>query len=40
MSAVFADTFFFLAILNPSDPAHPRASDLSRRLRQPRVTTA
>ena len=40
MSAVFADTFFFLAILNPSDPAHARASDLSRRLRQPRVTTA
>ena len=40
MSAVFADTFFFLAILNPSDPAHARSSDLSRRLRQPRITTA
>src|SRR5436309_1404216 len=40
MSAVFADTFFFLAILNPSDPAPASASDLSRRLRQPRVTTA
>ncbi len=37
---VFADTFFFLAILNPSDPAHRRASDLSRRLRVPRITTA
>lgn len=40
MSAVFADTFFFLAVLNPSDPAHDRAADMSRRLRQPRVTTA
>jgi uncharacterized protein len=40
MSAVFADTFFFLAILNPSDPAHRQASDLSRSLRRPRVTTA
>jgi predicted nucleic acid-binding protein len=40
MSAVFADTFFFLAVLNPSDPAHRRTTELSRRLRQPRVTTA
>ena len=40
MSAVFADTFFFLAILNPSDAAHARSSELSRRLRKPQVTTA
>lgn len=40
MRMVFADTFFFLAILNPSDPAHRRASALSRSLHQPRITTA
>ena len=40
MSAVFADTYFFLAILNPSDPAHHRAAEMSRRLRRPRITTA
>jgi len=40
MNAVFADTFFFLAILNPSDPAHAMASELSRGLRRPRITTA
>src|SRR4051794_15792187 len=40
MSAVFADTFFFLAILNPRDPAHHRAEVLSRQLRSIRVTTA
>ena len=40
MSAVFADTFFFLAILNPQDPAHGPAAELSRRLRRPRLTTA
>ena len=34
MSAVFADTFFFLAILNLSDAAHGRSSELSRRLRK------
>lgn len=40
MSGVFADTYFFLAILNPKDPAHTRASEFSRRLRHRRVTTA
>jgi predicted nucleic acid-binding protein len=40
MRMVFADTFFFLAILNPSDPAHRRAIALSRSLQQPRITTA
>ena len=40
MKAVFADTFFFLAILNPSDHAHIAASRLSRSLVCPRITTA
>ena len=40
MSAVFADTFFFLAILNPSDPAHRQASEMSRSLPRRRITTA
>jgi predicted nucleic acid-binding protein len=40
MRTVFADTFFFLAILNPSDSAHKRAAELSRSLHTPRVTTS
>ena len=41
MSApVFADTFFFLAVLNPRDAAHRRAVEMSRSLRRPRMTTA
>ena len=39
MKPVFADTFFFLALLNPSDAAHGQAVALSRSLRQRRVTT-
>ena len=39
MSRVFADTWFFLAILNPSDPNHPRAVAASRPERRHRVTT-
>ena len=40
MSApVFADTFFFLAVLNPRDAAHRRAVEVSRSLRRPRMTT-
>lgn len=39
MKRVFADTWFFLAILNPSDPNHPRALAASRSLRHHRVTT-
>ena len=40
MSApVFADTFFFLAVLNPRDAAHRRAVETSRSLRRPRMTT-
>jgi predicted nucleic acid-binding protein len=39
MRIVFADTFFFLAILNRADPTHERAVALSRQLRSVRVTT-
>ena len=40
MNAVFADTFFYLAMLNPNDAAHQHALDLSRTLAVPTVTTA
>jgi hypothetical protein len=30
MSRVFADSFFFFAILNPHDAAHSRATDFAR----------
>jgi hypothetical protein len=39
MNRVFADTWFFLAILNPSDPNHSQALAASRTVRQHRVTT-
>jgi predicted nucleic acid-binding protein len=39
MKIVFADTFFFLAILNRADPTHERAVALSRQVRSVRVTT-
>ena len=39
MKPVFADTFFFLALLNPSDAAHGQTVALSRSLRRQRVTT-
>ena len=39
MKPVFADTFFFLAILNRADPTHERAVGLSRQIRSVRVTT-
>ena len=39
MRIVFADTFFFLAILNRADPTHERAVALSRQIRSVRVTT-
>jgi uncharacterized protein len=39
MKPVFADTFFFLAVLNPADAAHARATELSRSLPQRRLTT-
>jgi hypothetical protein len=30
MNTVFADTYYFIALLNPKDSAHARASDFSR----------
>ncbi len=30
MNTVFADTYYFIALLNPKDSAHTRASDFSR----------
>lgn len=39
MSRVFADTWFFLAVLNPSDPQHARAIAMSRDELRHRVTT-
>lgn len=39
MNCVFADTWFFLAVLNPSDPQHERALAASRADRRHRVTT-
>lgn len=39
MKAYFADTFYFLALFNPGDLAHRRATELSRDLRRPLVTT-
>jgi predicted nucleic acid-binding protein len=40
MKAVFADSFFFLAMLNTGDAAHQTATTLSRRLSNRRITTA
>jgi len=39
MNAVFADTWFYLAILNRADPEHPRAAAASRSEQRHRVTT-
>jgi hypothetical protein len=39
MKPVFADTFFFFAILNRADPSHQRAAAFGRSNRQLRVTT-
>ena len=40
MNRVFADTFFFIALLNPRDKAHPRAVAFSIPLQGELVTTA
>ena len=39
MKAVFADTSFFLASLNPDDQLHERAISVSREVTAPRLTT-
>lgn len=40
MKRIFADSFFFFALLNPRDPAHAKALDFSRHNRGPLATTA
>jgi uncharacterized protein len=40
VKTVFADSFFFLAILNPADGAYKRSVEVSRSLVARRVTTA
>jgi|LSQX01.3.fsa_nt_gb predicted nucleic acid-binding protein len=39
MTRVFADSFFFFALLNPRDAAHAKAVDFSRRNRGALLTT-
>ena len=39
MNRVFADTWFFLALLNPADPNHQRALAATHTERRSRVTT-
>jgi uncharacterized protein len=40
MTPVFADTFFFLALINPRDGAHPAAVAAANRRQGPLLTTA
>lgn len=40
MNPLFADTYYFLALLNKGDAAHPKAVALAERLTNPIVTTA
>jgi len=39
MRPLFADTFYFLALLNPHDSAHAKAVVLSQTRREPLLTT-
>ena len=39
MTPVFADTSFYIAVVNPRDSLHHRAADLARRLHRQAVTT-
>lgn len=39
MKPFFADSFYFLALLNPADPAHDRANQISLRTKFVIVTT-
>ena len=40
MKRVFADSFYFFAVLNPKDDAHQRALEFATRHEEPIVTTA
>jgi predicted nucleic acid-binding protein len=40
MSRVFADSFYFFAVLNPRDGAHRKALEFATRHEEPIVTTA
>ncbi len=40
MKEVFANTYYFLALLNPSDAAHGSAVEAAQELKAPLVTTA
>lgn len=39
MTPVFADSFYYLALMNPDDEDHDRALELSESLWQPIITT-
>ncbi|MCG3127578.1 MAG: hypothetical protein CHACPFDD_02443 [Phycisphaerae bacterium] len=40
MTPYFADTFYYLALLNPRDEAHQRVTEFTRRIDRATVTTA
>ena len=40
MTPIFADTFYYLALLSQDDAAHELAVEVSRKLRCPIITTA
>jgi predicted nucleic acid-binding protein len=40
MTAVFADTSYWIALLNPQDSLHPKATKLSTFLRRTRILTS
>ena len=40
MKALFADTFYYLALLDPNDSFHERAVEVTRELSANIVTTA
>src|SRR5262249_3961147 len=40
MSGVFADTFYFLALVNPNDQSHARAVAMALAIQEKLVTTA
>ena len=40
MRTLFADTFYYIALLSPTDAAHPRAVEFTRTYNELMVTTA